>query len=112
LNGCKILSHTNLLLLFWHINTALITNSGRPRFAAATAATTAEGAYPQVAYADSDKPVGEVPAVGNYSRIMSASGDKVGREFAQMDKLTAADAGKTVWVRARVHNVRAKVRAV
>lgn len=65
-----------------------------------------------MAYADSEKPVGEVPAVGNYSRIMSLPGDKqVGRKFEELEQLTAADAGKTVWVRARVHNVRAKVGA-
>jgi len=76
---------------------------------ASSTTTTAESAYPQVAYADSGKPVGEVPAVGNYSRIMSQPGDKMGRKFEALDQLTAADAGKTVWVRARVHNVRAKV---
>lgn len=54
--------------------------------------------------------MGEVPAVGNYSRIMSQPGDKMGRRFEELRQLTAADAGKTVWVRARVHNVRAKVR--
>ena len=89
--------------------------SGRPRpCAAAAAATTAtaEGTFPAVAYADSDRPVGEVPAVGNYSRIMSRPGDKMGRRFEELRQLTAADAGKTVWVRARVHNVRAKVRLV
>lgn len=47
-----------------------------------------------------------MPAVGKYTRIMSQT--ELHRDFQDMNKLSAADAGKVVWVRARIGNVRAK----
>lgn len=47
-----------------------------------------------------------MPAVGNYTRIMSQT--ELHRDFQDLNKLSAADAGKVVWVRARIGNVRAK----
>lgn len=61
-------------------------------------------AYPDVNYGQSDDV--SVPAVGNYTRIMSQA--QLHRDFQEMDQLSAHDAGKAVWIRARVQNIRAK----
>ena len=44
--------------------------------------------------------------MANYTRLMSQS--ELHRDFHDLGKLSAADAGKVVWVRARIANVRAK----
>ncbi len=73
----------------------------------ALGSTPATAAYPEVTYAESDLPLGQgVPAVGNYTRIMSQT--ELHRDFQTLGTLSAADAGKVVWVRGRVANIRAK----